>query len=120
MAIDTFIDVEKELVINTITGCITDQDSFENTRYITNHPDFQPHFKFLVDTRGITENLVTAECIKEIAKIWPFSSMSKRAYVVKRDIEMGNASMHAQGTVDDSNFIKTTKSMDDAMAWLID
>jgi len=119
MGIVTIIDVEKKLVINTITGEITDGQSYENFFYITGHPDFKPEFNFLADARGIVRNLVTAEGLEKLGQLSPFSLTSKRAYVITRGLERIYSKRYTQEKDAGLEFSMITDDMGKAMEWLI-
>src|SRR5579872_649614 len=83
MAAEYSIDVKARLVVTIFAGIISRDQLLAHVTKLRNDPDFNPTFAELVSvTKGAHINLSYSE-IRNIVAADPFSTQSKRAFVVR-------------------------------------
>jgi hypothetical protein len=113
------IDRERQIVFSTGSGILTDADAIAHQERLRADPLFQPHFRQLLDSRGVEQFELTTECIRRLAERNPFGTGAKRAFVADRAIMYGFARMFemlTDGRTQDEFRVFT--DMVEALAWL--
>src|SRR5262249_35847803 len=109
----------KQVVFSTATGCFTDADIFGHDDRLRADPLFQPHFRQLLDGRGIEVVGITAEGVRRMAARNPFGDGAKRAFVSDRQIMYGYARMFEILSEDRTqNECRVFTEIDEARKWL--
>lgn len=112
------IDIKNAIVVTTMKGKITNEDSQTTLESIRQNSKFQAHFNHIIDMRQITENKVTVLHIHQVSKCTPFSEESKRAFVVKRNLERRNVSMYIHWVSQKSDNFYISESLVEAHNWI--
>ncbi|PCJ60029.1 MAG: hypothetical protein COA79_09495 [Planctomycetota bacterium] len=118
MTIEYTILKDLHLVIIFTFDKVNDQASRKIFEEISRDDDFSPDFNQLSDARFITENMVTADGLRVVAQVSPFSKISKNALLVNRDLEKGRANQYGIFSTESNEFFLVTTELDYAVKWL--
>jgi hypothetical protein len=75
------------------SGVLTKEDVLEHMSRLSNDPDFDPNYSQIVDCTQITAVEFGPEEVREFAQRNIYSPRSRRAFVVKDDLQFGLARM---------------------------
>ena len=120
MSINIEIFPDLGIVLTVVTGTINDRMVIDFTRQLANKPEFDATFDHILDLAGATANNLTREGIQEIARITPFSSTSRRVFIVAEN-DLASQADYFSGLLEvgpDTVFI--THSREKAYQWLLE
>jgi hypothetical protein len=85
------IDKQRKPVLRTYSGAITMALALEHQDKLLNEPDFDPSYSQLFDVTHITDAQLSAADIQTLAARTVFSPSSRRAVLVRSDLQFGLA-----------------------------
>jgi hypothetical protein len=114
------IDKERKLVMSSGSGVLTIEDILMHQERLLEDPDFDSSFSQLTDFTQFAKIDITADQVRIAAKKNIFSPRSRRALVVKNDLQYGLARMFeihrdSAGEVG----IRVFRNMDEALDWVL-
>lgn len=122
MPISYRIDVERNLVLTTASGTLTDDDVLQFKARLVRDPDFRPGMKELSDIRNITRLDVTAAGIRAMVeqdqRDRAVVASHRLALVVSKDLDFGMARMYQTLTESTMKNVGVFRDIDKANAWL--
>ena len=122
MPISYRIDVERNLVLTTASGTLTDDDVLQLKARLVRDPDFRPGMKELSDIRNITRLDVTADGIQAMVeqdqRDRAVVASHRLALVVSKDLDFGMARMYQTLTESTMKNVGVFRDIDKANAWL--
>ena|ERR1700694_589252 len=83
------IDKERRLVISSGSGAFTFADALAHQDKLLKDPDFDPGFSQLLDFTQFTQFGLRASDIRKLAGRTIFSPDSRRAFILRGDLEYG-------------------------------
>ncbi len=107
-------------MLSTASGVITMAESLAHQEKLLRDPDFDPNFGQLVDFTHVTEVELSAPDVRRLALTTVFSANSRRAILVKSDLQYGLARMF--GMVRDGfgeKGIRVFRKLEDALEWVL-
>jgi len=113
------IDKERKLVLSSGSGAFTREDGLGHQDRLSHDPDFDPSFSQLWDFTHVTKVELTPEDVRLAAKKNVFSPHSRRAIVVKDDLQFGLARMfqiHREFAGEKG--IRVFRNMEEALDWI--
>jgi len=114
------IDKERGLVMTIGAGVLTREDIQGHMDRLSADPDFDPSFSQLADFREITEVEIEPEDVRQFAQRIIYSSSSRRAFLVKNDLQFGLARMfEIYRELNGETGIRVFRAFDDAMEWIV-
>jgi hypothetical protein len=87
------IDKDRRLVISSATGAFNKEDALGHQNRLRADPDFDPTYSQLMDFTHVTQILLTAVDVQQLALSNIFSKESRRAFLVANDLAFGLARM---------------------------
>ena len=113
------IDKERRLVMSSGSGVLTKEDVLGHMDRLSKDPDFDPHFSQLADFTQLTETAIGPEDIRLFARVDLFSPNSRRAMVVKDDLQFGLLRMfEIHRDLNGETGIRIFRNFDEAMEWI--
>ena len=113
------IDKERRLVLSSGAGVLTKDDIFGHMERLLKDPDFDPNFSQLTDFRQITSLDFGPEDVRLFAERTIFSPRSRRAILVKDDLQFGLARMfEIHRELHGATGIRVFRSLDEALDWI--
>ena len=101
-------------------GVLTKEDIWGHMDRLSNDPDFNPEFSQVVDFRQITALEFEPEDVRQFAERNIFSPRSRRAIVVKDDLQFGLARMfEIHRELKGETGIRVFRTFDEAMDWIL-
>jgi len=114
------IDKERGLVMSTGAGVLTKEDILGHMDRLSKDPDFDPDFCQLMDFRQITAVEFGPEDVRQFAERTIYSSRSRRAIVVKDDLQFGLARMfEIHRELNGESGIRVFRAVDEALDWIV-
>src|SRR5215468_8316246 len=114
------IDTENRIVISKAWGVCTARDVLEFREQVLRDEDFDPDFCQLVDFSHVTGLEITANEVRMLAEMSPFSSDSRRALVAGTPLTFGFARMfETVRELRGEKHLRVFHNRDDALAWLM-
>jgi len=114
------IDRKNRLVISKAWGVCTAFDVMEFREQVLHDDDFDPNFCQLVDVSQVTDVDLTANEIRMLAEMSPFSPESRRALVATTPLVFGFLRMfETWRSLRGEKYIRVFHNRNDAMAWLL-
>jgi hypothetical protein len=114
------IDKERRLVSSSGTGVLTKADILGHMDRLSNDPDFDPDFSQLIDFTEITGLEIGPEDVRQFAQRIIFSPRSRRAILVKDDLQFGLARMfEIHRELNGETGIRVFRTLDDALDWIL-
>jgi len=114
------IDKERRLVLSSGDGVLTKEDIWGHMDRLSNDPDFNPEFSQVMDFRQITALEVEPEDVRQLAQRNIFSPRSRRAILVKDDLQFGLARMfEIHRELKGETGIRVFRTFDEAMDWIL-
>jgi len=120
VSIEFEIYPDLRIVLTVLSGAIEDRMCIENIMRLSGDPQFDSSFDQVIDTTGISNNGLTEDGLREVAKVTPFLSSSRRAFIVAEQIMVTQADFYSRLTAGDSDKVFVTRSRKQAYAWLLD
>lgn len=111
------IDVERGLVLTRLVGPVTTSEVEEHNRNLAEDPQFEPHFRQLVDVTEMT-TLHDSAAVKKSATVHAFSPGARRAVVAPSDAAFGMSRMFAIQSEMAGQRVEVFRTMSEAKAWL--
>ena len=110
------IDKERGLVMTIGAGVLTREDIQGHMDRLSADPDFDLNFSQLADFREITEVEIEPEDVRQFAHRIIYTSSSRRAFLVKNDLQFGLARMfEIYRELNGETGIRVFRAFDDAM-----
>ena len=114
------IDKERRLVLSSGAGVLTREDILGHMERLSKDPDFDPDFSQLVDFTHITALEIEPEDVRQFAQRTIYSPRSRRAFVVKDDLQFGLARMfEIHRDLKGETGIRVFRAFDEAMDWIM-
>ena len=119
MPISYKIDLERKIVFTTSAGVCTAAEAEAYMRQLKEDPQFQPTFRQLIDCRGSEQAVFSADDVRHIAETSLFSPNSRRAFLVRSDLQFGLARMfETYRNLRGEKGIRVFRKEEEAMDWL--
>ena len=113
------IDKERRLVLSSAAGVFTKEDVLGHMERLSKDPDFDPDFSQLIDFRQVTAFEIGPEDVRQLAERNLFSAHSRRALLVKDDLQFGLARMfEIHRELQGETGIRVFRSLDEALGWI--
>jgi len=112
------IDKEHRVVLSTGSGALTLDDFLTHQRRLLEDPDFDPSYSQLADFTQVTQLSPVPGGVERIAQKDVFSATSRRAIVVKNDLQYGFARMFQIHRDLSGERIRVFRSIDEALDWV--
>jgi hypothetical protein len=114
------IDKERRLVTSSGVGVLTKEDVLGHMDRLSKDPDFDPDFSQLMDCTQITALDIGPEDVRQFAQRNIFSPRSRRAIVVKDDLQFGLARMfEIHRDLNGETGIRVYRNFDEALDWIL-
>ena len=114
------IDRQHRIVISRAWGVCTANDVLEFREQVLRDEDFDPDFCQLVDFSHVTGLEITANEVRMLAEMSPFSSDSRRALVAGTPLVFGFARMfETVRELRGEKHLRVFHNREDALAWLM-
>jgi hypothetical protein len=114
------IDKERRLVSSSGTGILTKNDLLGHMDRLSRDPDFDPDFSQVVDFTMIDGLEIEPEDVRQLAERNIFSPRSRRAFVVKDDLQFGLARMfEIHRELNGEPGIQVFRTFDEALDWVM-
>jgi hypothetical protein len=113
------IDKERRLVLSFGSGVLTREDVLGHRDKLSADPDFDPGFSQLQDYTQFTGIAITPDDMRVIAKRTIFSPNSRRALLVKNDVQFGVARMvEIHRGLNGETGLRVFRTLDEALDWI--
>ncbi len=113
------IEKERRLVMSSGPGVLTREDILGHQDRLSKDPDFDPHFSQLLDFTHVTQVDITPEDVRLAARKNIFSPHSRRALLVKDDLQFGLARMfEIHRELEGEKGIQVFRTIDEALDWI--
>jgi hypothetical protein len=113
------IDKERRLILSSGSGVLTKEDVLGHMERLSKDLDFDPDFSQLTDFRHITALEIGPEDVRQFAQRNIFSPRSRRALLVKDDLQFGLARMfEIHRDLHGETGIRVFRSLDEALDWI--
>jgi hypothetical protein len=114
------IDKKRRLVLSSGDGVLTKADLLGHMERLSKDPDFDPDFSQVSDFRQIDALEIGPEDVRQLAQRDIFSPRSRRAFVVKDDLQFGLARMfEIHRELKGETGIRVFRTYDEAMDWIM-
>jgi hypothetical protein len=114
------IDKERRLVMSSGTGVLTKADILGHMDRLSKDPDFDPDFSQVSDFTQLTGINIGPEDVRQLAERNIFSPRSRRAFVVKDDLQFGLARMfEIHRELKGETGIRVFRTLDEALDWVL-
>lgn len=114
------IDKKRRLVLSSGDGVLTKADLLGHMDQLSNYPDFDPDFSQVLNFRQINGLELGPEDVRQLAQRNIFSPRSRRAFVVKDDLQFGLARMfEIHRELKGETGIRVFRTFDEAMDWIL-
>jgi hypothetical protein len=113
------IEKERRLVLSSGFGILNKEDILGHLDRLSKDPDFHPKFSQLADFTQITKLDLGPEDIRQLAQMALFSPLSRRAMLVKDDLQYGLIRMfEIHRDLNGESGIRVFRNFDEAMTWI--
>lgn len=114
------IDKQRRLVLSSADGTLTREDVQGHMDRLSNDPDFNPDFSQVLDFTRVSTVELEPDDIRLFAKRKIFSLTSRRAMIVKDDLQFGLARMFAtHRELEGEIGISVFRDAAEAMEWVL-
>ena len=114
------IEKDRRLVLSSGAGVLTREDILGHMERLSKDPDFDPDFSQLVDFTQITALEIEPEDVRQFAQRTIYSPRSRRAFVVKDDLQFGLARMfEIHRELKGEKGIRVFRNYDEALDWVL-
>src|ERR1700688_574071 len=114
------IDKERRLVLSAGAGVLLKEHLLGHMDRLSNDPDFDPDFGKVLDFTRINLVEVEPEDVRQLAQRNIFSPRSRRAFVVKDDLQFGLARMfEIHRELNGETGIRVFRTFEEAMNWIM-
>ena len=108
------------LVLSSSTGVLIKENTLGHMEHLSTDPDFDPDFFQLTDFTHVTALQIEPEDIRQFAQKNIFSPRSRRAFLVKDDLQFGLARMfEIHRELKGEKRIRVFRTFDEAMDWIL-
>jgi hypothetical protein len=122
MPISYRIDPERNLVLTTASGILTDDDVLQHKAHLVQDPAFQPGMKELSDIRGIDRLEVTPAGVRAMVqqdeRDGARVASHQLALVLSKDVAYGMARMYQTLAESKMGSVGVFRDAAEAIAWL--
>ena len=106
-------------MISTGSGTLTLQDFLTHQERLLKDPDFDPSYSQLADFTQVTEMKPVPGGIRQVARTDVFSPTSRRAIIVKDDLQYGFSRMfQIERDLRGESGIRVFRALDEALEWI--
>ena len=113
------IDKEHRLILSTGSGTLTLGDFLTHQSRLLEDPDFDPSYSQLADFTQVTQLRPVPGGVEKVAQKDVFSPTSRRAIVVKNDLQYGFARMfQIHRDLSGERGIRVFRNIDEALDWI--
>jgi hypothetical protein len=114
------IDKERRLVLSAGADVLTREDIWGHMDRLSKDPDFDSDFSQVIDFTQITALEFGPEDVRQFAQRNIFSPRSRRAIVVKDDLQFGLARMfEIHRDLNGETGIRVFRALDEAQDWIM-
>jgi hypothetical protein len=114
------IDKQRRLVMSSGTGILTKKEIEGHMDRLSSDPDFDPEFSQVIDFTQFDLTKVEPEEVRQLAQREIFSPHSRRAFVVKDDLQYGLARMfEIHRELNGEKGIRVFRSREEALEWVL-
>ncbi len=118
MPVHYSIDTQNHIVLTVFRGVVTLNDINEQTASLRDDPAFDPSFSELVDFSGVSEVRMDYAALRSWRAIDPFSTSSKRAFVIGSQNSVYGAARMYQIMRSDEVRVEIVKTIGEASRYL--
>jgi hypothetical protein len=112
------IETSRRCIFVTLEGIVTDQELLEGQHNMFNEPLFVGSYSRLVDARTVTKLLVTANCVRRLAKEAITKGVRRVSLVANTDLVYAMMRMYEGYAFEAECFV--SRDWDAAVAWLFE
>ena len=114
------VDKERRLVMSCGSGALTREDILGHQERLSKDPDFDPDFSQLADVTQVTKVELSTQDMQTISQRHLFSRHSRRAILVKNDLQFGLARMFEvyRESVDETG-LRVFRDINEALEWVL-
>ena len=112
------IETSLRCIFVTLEGIVTDQELLEGQHKMFNEPLFVGSYSRLVDARTVTKLLVTANCVRSVAKETMAQGVRRVSLVANTDFVYAMLRMYEGYAFEAECFV--SRDWDAAVAWLFE
>lgn len=114
------IDKDRRLVMSSGSGVLTVGVALAYMDLLSKDPDFDPEFSQVSDFTQFTGIDLSPEDVRQLARRNIFSPRSRRAFVVKNDLQFGLARMfQIHRELNGEMGIRVFRTIDEALDWVL-
>ena len=114
------IDKERRIVLSSGAGVLTRADILGHMDRLSSDPDFDPDYSQIVDFTHFSGVDIGPEDVRQFAQRNIFSPPSRRAFVVKDDLQFGLARMfEIHRELNGETGIGVFRTIDEALDWVL-
>jgi len=114
------IDKDRRLVMSSGSGVLTKGMILAHMDLLSNDPEFDPDFSQITDFTQLTGMDIGPEGIRQLAQRNIFSARSRRAFVVKNNLQFGLARMfQTYRELNGETGIRVFRTIDEALDWIL-
>jgi hypothetical protein len=114
------IDKERRVVLSSGAGVLTRADIQGHMDRLSNDPDFDPSYSQILDFTHLSGIEIGPEDVRQFAQRNIFSPQSRRAFVVKDDLQYGLARMfEIHRELNGETGIRVFRAIDEALDWVL-
>ena len=110
------IETSLRCIFITLEGIVTDEELLEGQQNMFNDPLFVGSYSRLVDARTVTKLLVTANCVRRVAKEAIARGLGRVSLVANTDLVYAMMRMYEGYAFEAECFV--SRDWDAAVAWL--
>lgn len=118
MAAGILILPDLSLVLGRAWGTTTSADLLRAAHRTREDATFRPHMRQLVDFRDITDLLIDAATVQQLAVLQPFAPDARRALLVASDFVYGMSRMYQMLRESPQDQLDVFRDLDEALEWL--
>jgi len=118
MPVQYELDIQNHMVRTTLSGLITHREVADHSARLHCDPDFDPGFCELVAFQGNADIQLGLPELQDLLRLDPFSSTSRRAFVIGSRTEVLGFLRAYQNLRGDSPYVRVFQTADEAILWL--
>ncbi len=112
------IDVDAGVVFTRVWGVVNDDELLLHSKALRADPRFHVGQRQIVDFREVTTIRVTADGVRELARLTPFPSDARRAFVVTSDEAYGLLRMYGAFLDASNDQMGIFRTLEPALEWI--
>jgi hypothetical protein len=114
------IDKERRVVLSSGAGVLNRADIQGHMDRLSSDPDFDPNYSQILDFTHLAGVDIGPEDVRQFAQRNIFSPQSRRAFVVKDDLQFGLARMfEIHRELNGETGIRVFRTIDEALDWVL-